>query len=369
MNITNHLSNIKRKAEDLNREYEGRIEAYLEELGKVSVELDNLSQRWAGSWTQHYDVYFRPDTDKREYDNLSFVQVKHIVESASGVSTSEIWHQTERMLLKTQRFHEEVIAELSVIKNRDEFAEQKKLLEKLESFKWGIVPSKVIQMKRPSNLIMSVSEAEEMYSKGLKTPPHIAYGATLLAKGSELKAIQDYFRLLHRIFREIQLSEQLGVRPSKEASTTEDVLKPLLNNFHRAARQMANRYSNRSTLDINDEYDVQDLLHVFLKLYFNDVRPEDYSPSYAGRNTRVDFLLKKEKVIIEVKKTREGLKDKQIGDELLQDIARYKNHPDCDILYCFVYDPDNFISNPRGLEEDLMGESSESFSVIVMIRP
>ena len=63
------------------------------------------------------------------------------------------------------------------------------------------------------------------------------------------------------------------------------------------------------------------------------------------------------------------LKDKEIGDELLQDIARYRNHPDCNILYCFVYDPQGHISNPRGLEDDLCSESNEKMTVYVSIRP
>ena len=56
--------------------------------------------------------------------------------------------------------------------------------------------------------------------------------------------------------------------------------------------------------EIKDEYDVQDLLNALLRLNFDDVRPEEYTPSYAGSSTRVDFLLKKEKIVIEVKKTR-----------------------------------------------------------------
>lgn len=67
---------------------------------------------------------------------------------------------------------------------------------------------------------------------------------------------------------------------------------------------------NRETLKIEDEYDVQDLLHALLLLYFDDVRAEDY----AGKSSRMDFLLKNERVVIEVKKTRLGLADKELGD-------------------------------------------------------
>lgn len=123
--------------------------------------------------------------------------------------------------------------------------------------------------------------------------------------------------------------------------------------FHAVARQLRNRHQNRETLRITDEYDVQDLLHALLRLYFEDIRPEEWVPSYAGKASRVDFLLKNEKVIIEVKKTRDHLEDKEIGDQLIIDIERYQAHPDCDRLICFVYDPEGRIGNPVGLKNDL----------------
>ena len=58
---------------------------------------------------------------------------------------------------------------------------------------------------------------------------------------------------------------------------------------------------------------------------------------------------------------------KELGDELLVDIARYKNHPDCSTLVCFVYDPEQRINNPAGLKHDLEGNSSEALAVKVYI--
>ncbi len=56
------------------------------------------------------------------------------------------------------------------------------------------------------------------------------------------------------------------------------------------------------------------LLHALLLLYFDDIRAEAWTPSYAGKSARMDFLLKNEGVVIEVKKTRLGLTDKELGD-------------------------------------------------------
>jgi glucan phosphorylase len=64
-----------------------------------------------------------------------------------------------------------------------------------------------------------------------------------------------------------------------------------LKRFHLVARQLRERHNERSTLQIEDEYDVQDLLHALLKINFEDVRAEEVCPSYAGGSSRVDFLL------------------------------------------------------------------------------
>ena len=146
------------------------------------------------------------------------------------------------------------------------------------------------------------------------------------------------------------------------------LLDTLTDRFHLVAKQLRQRYNDRDTLDIKDEYDVQDLLHSLLRIYYEDIRAEEWNPSYAGGGTRSDFLLKKEEVVIEVKKTRRGLKAKQLGEQLIIDIAKYKTHPNCKFLYCFVYDPEGYINNPRGIESDLNSESKK-MKVIVKIVP
>lgn len=144
-------------------------------------------------------------------------------------------------------------------------------------------------------------------------------------------------------------------------------LQRIFTRFNRIVRQLRSRFNRRPTLEICDEYDVQDLLCALLKLYFDDIRTEEWTPSYAGKSARVDFLLKKEQLVIEVKKTRVGLTDREIGDQLIVDVDRYKAHPDCHTLICFVYDPEGLIGNPAGMMKDL-NERHKGF-VKVVIEP
>ena len=148
----------------------------------------------------------------------------------------------------------------------------------------------------------------------------------------------------------------------------EIILSNIFDKFHSVARQLRNRYSDRPTLEVDDEYDVQDLLHSLLKLVFDDIRKEEWTPSYAGGSSRMDFLLKEEEIVIEVKKTRKGLDDKQLGKQLIEDKEKYKQHPNCKKLICFTYDPEGRITNPKGIMNDL-NIAEEKFRVEIIIKP
>lgn len=149
---------------------------------------------------------------------------------------------------------------------------------------------------------------------------------------------------------------------------TLDILENLFSRFHNVSRQLRSRHSGRNTLNISDEFDVQDLLHSLLKINFKDIRAEEWTPSYAGKSSRMDFLLKEEEIVIEVKMTREGLGEKEVGSQLLEDIGRYQEHSNCKTLLCFVYDPQGIIGNPDGLETDLNKEVN-GMIVKTFIRP
>lgn len=198
-----------------------------------------------------------------------------------------------------------------------------------------------IELPKPNN---SIPQAPDRYFKNEIEPLH-----------NEVIRLSNYYSVF------------LNGKKSKSTSTI-DVLDLLTNRFHRVVRQLRERYGGRPALRIEDEYDFQYLLHSLLNIYFDDIRPEEWTPSYAGSSSRVDFLLKNEKTIIELKKTRDSMKTKDIGEQLIIDIDKYRVHPDCKCLYCFIYDPEARISNPRGLENDL-SRGEKDFNVLVKIRP
>ncbi|KAF0123007.1 MAG: hypothetical protein FD148_2846 [Methylocystaceae bacterium] len=155
-----------------------------------------------------------------------------------------------------------------------------------------------------------------------------------------------------------------GASSTKSAAS----LEMLASRLHHVVCQLRHRREGRCTLDVEDEYDLQDLFHALLNIFFEDVRKEDSVPTHAGGASRVDFLLPEISSVVELKKTRAGLNAKELGEQLIVDIKRYKKHPDCQSLFCIVYDPDGIIINPRGIENDLYS-NDRTLAVRVMIVP
>jgi hypothetical protein len=147
-----------------------------------------------------------------------------------------------------------------------------------------------------------------------------------------------------------------------------DAIELLCERFHAVVKQLRKRRQSRATIDVQDEYDVQDLLHALLRIFFDDVRPEEWTPSFAGKSSRMDFLLPKEKTVVEIKKARPTLTAGELGTELIDDAARYKSHPSCKRLVCFVYDPEGYIANPTGIEADL-SRPIDGLEVKIIIMP
>lgn len=157
---------------------------------------------------------------------------------------------------------------------------------------------------------------------------------------------------------------QVG-RPTKDAVA---LIETICRRFPFLVKELGARHDKRPPLLVKDEYDVQDLLHGLLRLHFDDVRPEEVTPSYAGSSARMDFLLKMEKVVVEAKMTRKTLGQKEVATQLTEDVARYRTHPDCQTLVCFVFDPGGFCKNPVALENDV-SSNTNGLVVKVIVAP
>lgn len=364
MKIENQIEILKPELESLISSQKKPIEelsAKVQKLIEIAVDVES---HWEGEWAdESYNYYSNFIQNRDETISISEDNIQKHIEKKGKITFEEIRNQIQSILKLNKEYKEKIITELSVIKGVESLEPEIDILNKLEKRNWGISPSDFVDMRKPQKVF--VRNPSAVLNKGLSIPPHLTVSSNLMNMLSSLTSINDFHKNAKRLLRQIELKFNI----EDVVSDKSDFIIKLINSFHLVAQQIRNRYNKRETLIIKDEYDVQDLFHALLKITFDDIRPEENTPSYAGSGTRLDFLLKKEKIVIELKKTRASLTDKEIGNQLILDAQHYKSHPDCKKLICFVYDPENKVENPRGLENDLNLLSSDELSVEVYIRP
>jgi hypothetical protein len=138
--------------------------------------------------------------------------------------------------------------------------------------------------------------------------------------------------------------------------------------FHAVARQLRLRKDSRSTIEVEDDYDLLDLLRALLKMEFDEVGMDEWTPPYAGSLPRAALLLNREQIVVVAKKTRAGSTAKEIGEQIVADSAFYSARNKCTTLFCFVYDPEGRIGSPKRLETDLTSVS-DRYMVEVLVAP
>ncbi len=155
---------------------------------------------------------------------------------------------------------------------------------------------------------------------------------------------------------------------SQAAADPVERVKTLCYRFHSVARQLRLRVEYRATLSVEDEFDAQDLLHALLRIQFDNIETDEWTPSYSSGAPRTTLLLNDGRLAVIVKKTRPGLNAKDFTDQLRIDAERYRSYGCCRTLLCFMYDPEGRIGNPRGLEASLTSVT-DSFVIDVLVAP
>ena len=141
------------------------------------------------------------------------------------------------------------------------------------------------------------------------------------------------------------------IENKNDVTESADLIIQIMRNWSNMIASFKEHRTDVNEIQVNNEYDMQYLLEGILRLFFDDVRPETYTPNYANKSNRTDFLLPKHRILIETKMTRKGLDDKKLSEELIIDKEHYRKHPDVDIILCLVYDPERRIKNPEGIKD------------------
>ena len=351
-----------------------------EKRGRLHKALICVDESWSRSnLGYHADLYFeefvRPPLGRRfdpEWGALNglpegwrdrdLAEVRSAVEQTARVAVDDYTNAATRLAEQVRKTLIEVAivaAPIRVMSGLEPEAEMLNALETTDLEPSGAAP-----------VAGGVSRDSRAIAEGQRLAPHqqIRHAVMRAARSIDAseKAMTGADRLCRQLTSRLRQWGEQGDSPS-DAETTAVTVAGILRRFDHAVRPLQGRQRGRTDFKIADEYDVQDLVHAILRLHFEDVRPEEWSPSYAGSSSRIDFLLKREQVVVEVKMTRANLRDREVGEELAVDVIRYRAHPDAKVLVCFVYDPEHEVKNPRGIEDDLMAASDGQLQVLAVI--
>ena len=147
-----------------------------------------------------------------------------------------------------------------------------------------------------------------------------------------------------------------------------DLIRKVCLRFHSVARRLRLRKDYRPTLEVDDDYDLQDLLCAVLKVEFDEVATEEWTPPYTGGAPRTTLLVNRDQIAVVAKKTRAGVTTKELADQVAADSTYYRAQGRCSTLFCFMYDPEGRIGSPKRLETTLTSVS-EHCRVEVLVAP
>ncbi|MDA2923306.1 hypothetical protein MYX65_01405 [Acidobacteria bacterium AH-259-L09] len=376
------LKQVDEFQEEINQE----LNETIEQFKKLTDAAAKISESWSGSWLGYHSELYYGDFEKPPLQHRFSPEwggthglpprwkareeqdVKARIEQIADVQFDAVEPSARELVKRAREVQTEILVEISPLYSVEGLEKEKELLKHIEKHRWGHSAETYVNANIPQGVMTRDTSAG---SQGFRIPAHVYYEAIASEHASRCVSIETFVNLARRFLRQTlsQLDHLEMTGSREETSTTIELVKLICRRFHLVAKQLTSRREGRPTLEISDEYDVQDLLHALLRLHFDDIRPEEWTPSYAGSASRMDFLLKPELLVVEAKRTRKNLGAKEVANELTIDAARYKEHPDCSTLVCFIYDPDSIIENPRGVEADLGKLSSAELTVLAIIVP
>lgn len=131
------------------------------------------------------------------------------------------------------------------------------------------------------------------------------------------------------------------------------IIRQVLLQFGNAVKKITrNRRKGHKEFEINDEYDVQDLLYIMLKPLFPKMTDEEPTPKVGPKFNKIDLILRKEGLMIEVKMIKDSDTDeKKFVEQLKNDIQSYYRYGFLKDLLIFVYDPQNKTKDSQNFYE------------------
>lgn len=283
----------------------------LTELRRTQTTVHEVLQAVDDSWSQsnvgyHADLYFgdfeRPSLGQRfdpEWGGINGIpegwsdrtidDVQQVVATRASIGVGQFVDTVNARVDEVRQLVTDVCVSLAPIRLTQGLEREAEMLDVLESV--DFTPG------APFSIPGAMSRDSTAIAQGMRIAPHQAVRQRVRVAARALAAadtaLQDADRLARRAVAQLRAGLASADNEVTRRASPATMVASILRRFDDAARALRGRKRGRADFEVNDEYDVQDLVHAVLRLHFDDVRPEEWSPSYLGASTRIDFLLKR----------------------------------------------------------------------------
>lgn len=291
MKINNNeiiIGELKTLLNEFEQKKISKLLEYKKELDKAFHSVDGILDSWSGSWvgfhsSLYYKNYTKPDWknmfdsewgsingipndwQEKTYEDILDYANRHY----KGTSIEKIEENVEKIKEESENLQNKFVTDINGILMGKDVDELKQKIDEIDGIKWGYSTSKYIEALRPKNVMSRDTFA---ISQGLIAPPHLCYQSAILSTKSRIEDIEKFIKLSNNLIRLIEIKMNISL----EEQSTEGLsrIKKIFDRFSIVAMQLSRRYNNRPTIQVKDEYDVQDLLHSLLKVDFDDIRAD-----------------------------------------------------------------------------------------------
>ncbi|MDX8367142.1 hypothetical protein [Cytobacillus sp. IB215665] len=192
------------------------------------------------------------------------------------------------------------------------------------------------------------------------------------ASSKAARRINNQLIALKEIIKEINQGKYMEQSRLLNTSSQNQTLESIINicrnfkHFANSIQRNPHGKANVESVTIRNEYDLQFYFGAILSMHFDDFLPEEPTTSNGGKYSLIDFILKREKIAVELKM---DITRAKLESQITTDIRHYKKHKDVEngTIIFFVYDPNRKIPNPVAVENDNNTEDHGSVDVILII--
>lgn len=132
----------------------------------------------------------------------------------------------------------------------------------------------------------------------------------------------------------------------KNNTSNDEIIETILNRFHKVVVEL-----KELDLEIQKESDVKKLLKALLGIYYENIKAEEPVESYADIGSQIDLYIKDINYGIEIKLAKNSIQQRQIVEQINDDIQKYQKLPNCEKIYFFIYNPDFLIKNHASFDD------------------